>query len=320
MNDIEIQDLEVSPTASRRLPSISSPDPVDDDADKLSSPKDGTWPRLASPRRKERDVFKMLKESDPNYTIRRQQMQMNVLLEKNQHVKQVRGCGWESCQAGMWVWLGVMSSRYVGVVGSHVKQVCGCGWESCQAGMWVWLGFMSSRYVGVVGSHVKQVCGCGWESCQAGMWVWLGVMSSRYVGVVGSHVKQVCGCGWDSCQAGTWVWLGVMSSRYVGVVGSHVKQVCGCGWESWVKNMKVQTGREISVNGEGQNGHHITLIYSYHFCLVLIYMPYQIDINSNFTLSLQCNYVYDLNHKFYSSFSSIFFLQVVSYLECFFLL
>ena len=60
--------------------------------DKVAVPEDGAkWQRLTSPRRKkEKDVFKFLKESDPNYTIRRQQMQLNIMLEKNQHVKKVR--------------------------------------------------------------------------------------------------------------------------------------------------------------------------------------------------------------------------------------
>ena len=108
MDNMEIHDLEVSPPAARRLPPVSSPDhePVTNDSgsDRLSvSPKDGTWPRLTSPRKKsEKNVFKFLKESDPNYTIRRQQMQMNLLLEKNQHVKQV-SCletGEQGCKGG----------------------------------------------------------------------------------------------------------------------------------------------------------------------------------------------------------------------------
>jgi len=100
MDGMEIQDLEVSPTAARRLPSITSPDPEtnealeasENEAGRLSaSPKDA-WPRLNSPRKKsEKNVFKFLKENDPNYTVRRQQMQMNILLEKNEQVKQVRG-------------------------------------------------------------------------------------------------------------------------------------------------------------------------------------------------------------------------------------
>ena len=101
MDGMEIQDLEVSPTATRRLPSITSPDPepetsvsgetTENEAGRLStSPKDA-WPRLNSPRKKsEKNVFKFLKENDPNYTVRRQQMQMSIMLEKNQHVKQVR--------------------------------------------------------------------------------------------------------------------------------------------------------------------------------------------------------------------------------------
>lgn len=58
--------------------------------DKVAVPDDKKWQRLTSPRRKkEKDVFKFLKENDSNYTIRRQQMQINIMLEKNQHVKTV---------------------------------------------------------------------------------------------------------------------------------------------------------------------------------------------------------------------------------------
>ena len=75
----------------RRLPSVTESESNSlVDKDKSASPDDGKWSRLASPRRKkEKDVFKLLKESEPNYTIRRQHMQMNILLEKNQHVKSV---------------------------------------------------------------------------------------------------------------------------------------------------------------------------------------------------------------------------------------
>ena len=87
----EIRELEGSPTSLKRR----SPSSVSSDSEGRSSPSsplDATWPRMASsPRRKkEKDVFKFLKETDPNYTIRRQQLQMNLILEKNQHVKKVR--------------------------------------------------------------------------------------------------------------------------------------------------------------------------------------------------------------------------------------
>ena len=85
---IEIRELEGSPTSlKRRSPSTSD----SDGRGSPSSPLDATWPRMgSSPRKKkERDVFKFLKENDPNYTIRRQQLQMNLILEKNQHVKKV---------------------------------------------------------------------------------------------------------------------------------------------------------------------------------------------------------------------------------------
>lgn len=85
---IEIRELQGSPTShKRRSPSTSD----SDGRGSPSSPLDATWPRMgSSPRRKkEKDVFKFLKETDPNYTIRRQQLQMNLILEKNQHVKKV---------------------------------------------------------------------------------------------------------------------------------------------------------------------------------------------------------------------------------------
>lgn len=82
--------MEGSPTAvKRRVPALSdASEPAQSDSPK-GSPK-VTWSSLPSPRRKkEKDVFKFLKESDPNYTIRRQQLQMNIILEKNKHVKKV---------------------------------------------------------------------------------------------------------------------------------------------------------------------------------------------------------------------------------------
>ena len=86
--DIEIQELQGSPTSLKRRPPSS---PESDGQSSPSSPSDATWPRRVSPRSKknEKEVFKFLKESDPNYTIRRQQLQMNLILEKNQHVKKV---------------------------------------------------------------------------------------------------------------------------------------------------------------------------------------------------------------------------------------
>lgn len=68
--------------------------------DTASVPED-RWKKLASPRRKkEKDVFKFLKENDTNYTVRRQQMQINIMLEKNQQVKKVL----LSCYLGVTYW------------------------------------------------------------------------------------------------------------------------------------------------------------------------------------------------------------------------
>ena len=80
----------------RRLPSLTEEEKEKPSSagakDKVPLPEDGKWQRMASPRRKkEKDVFKFLKENDANYTVRRQQMQLNIMLEKNQHVKKV-GC------------------------------------------------------------------------------------------------------------------------------------------------------------------------------------------------------------------------------------
>ena len=95
-SDIEIRDLDSSPTSAlKRLPSVSEDErgtaaAAAASTDKMAVPDDGKWQRLASPRRKkEKDVFKFLKENDANYTIRRQKMQINIMLEKNQHVKKV---------------------------------------------------------------------------------------------------------------------------------------------------------------------------------------------------------------------------------------
>ena len=71
-----------------------------------SQPVGSTWPHLTSPnRKKDKDVFRFLsKQKDPNYTVRRQEFQMNRILEKNKHVKQVeRGRGGEvSSYAIIW--------------------------------------------------------------------------------------------------------------------------------------------------------------------------------------------------------------------------
>lgn len=93
-------DLSSSPTASalrpRRLPSLSDAEKEaareKKNTDKIAIPEDGKWQRASPRRRKEKDVFKFLKENDSNYTIRRQQMQISILLEKNQHVKKVEVC------------------------------------------------------------------------------------------------------------------------------------------------------------------------------------------------------------------------------------
>ena len=94
---MEIRDLDSSPPSLRRLPSLTEEDREkerDKEKKKASpspTPEDSKWQRLASPRRKkEKDVFKFLKENDSNYTVRRQQMQMNLMLEKHKNVKQVR--------------------------------------------------------------------------------------------------------------------------------------------------------------------------------------------------------------------------------------
>ena len=94
---MEIQDLEGSPPSLRRLPSLSEEDRGEKEKtrrkDTPPSPEDTKWQRLASPRRKkEKDVFKFLKENDANYTVRRQQMQINIMLEKHKNVKQVCVC------------------------------------------------------------------------------------------------------------------------------------------------------------------------------------------------------------------------------------
>ena len=90
-----IQDLESSPVLKKRQTLSQSPSEL------TATPPDSDWTKNTSPRRKkEKDVFKFLKESDPNYTIRRQQLQMNLILEKNQTVKKVwAGFCW-SCMMG----------------------------------------------------------------------------------------------------------------------------------------------------------------------------------------------------------------------------
>ena len=52
--------------------------------------KESTWPRSVPPRKKkEKDVFKFLKEHDVNYTVRRQEFQMSRIIEKCRTVKEV---------------------------------------------------------------------------------------------------------------------------------------------------------------------------------------------------------------------------------------
>ena len=56
-----------------------------------ASKKDATWPRALPPRRKkEKDVFKFLKEDNSsNYTVRRQEFQISRVLEKSRVVREV---------------------------------------------------------------------------------------------------------------------------------------------------------------------------------------------------------------------------------------
>ena len=89
-DNVAIQVLEGSPIVVRR--NVEQDQDPSNHSNEVNIPitPDGTWPRMASPRRRnEKSVFKMLKESDPNYTIRRQKLQMSLLLEKNQLVKTV---------------------------------------------------------------------------------------------------------------------------------------------------------------------------------------------------------------------------------------
>lgn len=52
--------------------------------------KESTWPRSIPPRKKkEKDVFRFLKEHDSNYTVRRQEFQMSMIMEKSRRVKEV---------------------------------------------------------------------------------------------------------------------------------------------------------------------------------------------------------------------------------------
>jgi hypothetical protein len=53
------------------------------------SQKDSTWPRSVPPRKKkEKDVFRFLKEHDTNYTVRRQEFQMSRVIEKCRTVRE----------------------------------------------------------------------------------------------------------------------------------------------------------------------------------------------------------------------------------------
>lgn len=84
--EIVIQELEGSPVVKKRPPPV----PPKETTPTTELTAESEWTKGTSPRRKkEKDVFKFLKENDPNYTIRRQQLQMNLVLEKNQHVKNV---------------------------------------------------------------------------------------------------------------------------------------------------------------------------------------------------------------------------------------
>lgn len=83
MSDIQIEELEEEPRPVQKKRSAST--------DTAPITADSTWPRLKSPHRKkdrkDKDVFKFLKGGDPNYTVRRQQFQMSIILEKNRFVK-----------------------------------------------------------------------------------------------------------------------------------------------------------------------------------------------------------------------------------------
>ena len=88
---LEIQEFDVSPMSMRRFTGTGMESHTDDSSEKKSTPPaDGVWPKKSPPRRKnEKSVFKFLKETDTNYTIRRQEMQISALLKKNQRVKAV---------------------------------------------------------------------------------------------------------------------------------------------------------------------------------------------------------------------------------------
>ena len=52
--------------------------------------RESTWPRSIPPRKKkEKDVFRFLKEQDVNYTVRRQEFHMSRVIEKCRAVKEV---------------------------------------------------------------------------------------------------------------------------------------------------------------------------------------------------------------------------------------
>lgn len=90
----DIQELEISPNSRRRAPPVvprSEPGQIlSPPSNELTLSSESDWTRSTSPRRKkEKDVFKFLKENESNYTIRRHQLQMNLILEKNENVKKV---------------------------------------------------------------------------------------------------------------------------------------------------------------------------------------------------------------------------------------
>ena len=68
--------------------------------------RESTWPRSIPPRKKkEKDVFRFLKEHDVNYTVRRQEFQMSRVIEKCRTVKEVGIRQWIYNQ-GFLVWGG----------------------------------------------------------------------------------------------------------------------------------------------------------------------------------------------------------------------
>ena len=66
------------------MPAVLSPG----DAEVLDEELHG-W-KISVRKRKEKDVFRHLKEPDANYTVRRQEMHMHLVMEKSRKVKEVR--------------------------------------------------------------------------------------------------------------------------------------------------------------------------------------------------------------------------------------